>query len=319
MAVLPLIFLLFLSILNPSGPSTAYAENAAWESYILGGDKATEGGDFLKAEEMYKSALAEGDKEDSYGYHVAIAYTRLGALYKGQKEYTRAEVAFTRAISMLERTLGPDHPELAKILDDMINIYVNLSSPAGYITAEAISYRVLAIREKSLGPAHVDVADSLDNLALLVYFPFGHLAQGEPLLQRALAIREKVLGPDHSKVAVSLSTLAFLYDAQGKYEKAEPFYKRALAIFEKNPGPDSPEVLQTLYFLGMIHMNEKKYAQAEVFFKRRLSGLEKLRGFEHPDVAEALQIYSWLLWSMDREEEAKALGGRAKAIREKSH
>ena len=46
--------------------------------------------------------------------------------------------------------------------------------------------------------------------------------------------------------ATTLNNLAYLYQAQGHYDKAEPLHQRALAIFEKALGTDHPDVAATL-------------------------------------------------------------------------
>ena len=47
-------------------------------------------------------------------------------------------------------------------------------------------------------------------------------------------------GPGAPRRGQSLNNLAWLYHAQGQYEKAEPLYQRSLAIREKALGPSTP-------------------------------------------------------------------------------
>jgi tetratricopeptide (TPR) repeat protein len=304
--------LLFISTFSTSEGSVAYGQEATSENYVLAGDKAVEAGRFSEAESKYSAALALIDKPNSYNNEVARILIKLGELHRTQKEYSKAEPLYRRAIAILDWNLGPDDLEVATTLNYLANVYDHLDGH--YSLAGALYHRVLAIREHVLGPEHPDVAESLDTLGLVLYFPNGRLVKGEPLFQRALAIREKSLGPDHLQVAVSLSTLAFLYDVQGRYEKAEPFYLRALTIREKNLGPDAPQVLQTVYNLGVLYSLTHQYDKAEAFHKRRLLTLEKVRGPDHPDVASALTLYSSVLRELGRIEEAAALDARAKKI-----
>jgi tetratricopeptide (TPR) repeat protein len=145
-------------------------------------------------------------------------------LYDNQGRYADAEPLYKRALAIREKTLGPDHPDVAQSLNNLASLY---DHQGRYADAEPLSKRSLAIREKALGPDHRGVATSLNNLALL-YDHQGHYADAESLYKRALAIREKTLGPDHPDVAQSLNNLALLYDQQGRYADAEPLYKRAL-------------------------------------------------------------------------------------------
>ena len=69
-----------------------------------------------------------------------------------------------RSLAILRKTLGPDHPDVAAVLNNLAELY---HDQGRYADAEPLYKRSLAIREKALGPDHPDVATSLNNLALL--------------------------------------------------------------------------------------------------------------------------------------------------------
>jgi tetratricopeptide (TPR) repeat protein len=126
----------------------------------------------------------------------------------------RYELAYpfhTRALAILKKTLGPEHPSVA----------------------ESLFRQALAIDEKSFGPEHPAVARDLNNLALLLKDTNQH-AEAEPLFQRALAIREKALGSEHPDVATSLENYARCLRAMDRSQEAEPLEARARAIRAKN-------------------------------------------------------------------------------------
>src|SRR5271157_1671209 len=108
-------------------------------------------------------------------------------------DYAGAEPLLRRALAMVEKALGPDHPYVAACLNNLAEL---LRAKGDYAGAEPLYRRALAIDEKTLGPDHPDVARDLNNLAALLYAK-GDYAGAEPLFRRALAILEKVLGPDH--------------------------------------------------------------------------------------------------------------------------
>ena len=127
--------------------------------------------------------------------------------------------------------MGPNHPDVAKSLSNLAQLYRNLGD---YAQAEPLYKRSLATLEKALGPDHPDVAISLNNLAQL-YRNLGDYAQAEPLYKRSLAIWEKALGPDHSYVALSLDNLAYLSLVEGRINKA-------MRIFQKINNPSGKAV-----------------------------------------------------------------------------
>ena len=120
-----------------------------------------------------------------------------------QGRYSEAIPLAQRELAIREKTLGPDHPDVAQSLNLLANLY---DAQGNYADAEFLYQRSLAIREKSLGPDHPLVADALNNLANL-YTKQGRLADAERLYKRSLAIYEKTLDPDHHVVARSLRIL----------------------------------------------------------------------------------------------------------------
>ena len=69
---------------------------------------------------------------------------------------------FERSLAIEEKSLGPNHYNLAAPLDGLALLYV---SQGDYEAAEPLHNRALAIREKVVGPHHLHVASSLENLA----------------------------------------------------------------------------------------------------------------------------------------------------------
>jgi len=66
-----------------------------------------------------------------------------------------AENLFRRALAIWEKTLGPNHPNVATCLS---NIAFNYLRQEKYAEAEEFSQRSLSIREQVLGPEHSEVA-----------------------------------------------------------------------------------------------------------------------------------------------------------------
>src|SRR5262249_46342901 len=207
-----------------------------------------------------------------------------------------------------EKSLGPEHHEVAASLNNLANLYWNLGD---YAKAEPLYQRALAIRKKSLGPEHHDVAKSIHNLAVL-YSALGDYAKAEPLYQRALAITEKSLGPEHPDVATSLTNLASIYSVLADYAKAEPLYQRAMAIQEKSFGPEHPDVATSLNNLASLYTKMGDYAKAESLDQRALAIWEKSLGPEHPYVAISLDALARLY--MAKNDVARAIAFQSRAI-----
>ncbi|AOS83271.1 hypothetical protein BIU88_03405 [Chlorobaculum limnaeum] len=187
---------------------------------------------YPEAERYYKKAAAIEDENPFYLDAHATILWKMG-------RYDEAEPLFRRALTIGEKTLGPNHPDVAASRN---NLALLLYAQGNYRDAEPLYRRAIDIGEKTLGPNHPDVATWLNNLALLLKAQ-GNYADAEPLYRRALAIGEKTLGPNHPNVATRLNNLANLLYAQGKYDDAEPLFRRALAILEKSLGPKHPTTI----------------------------------------------------------------------------
>ncbi len=208
--------------------------------------------------------------------------------------YAEAEPLYQRAIAIGEKTLGPEHPDLAIKLNNLAILYAKQGK---YAEAEPLYQRAIAIGEKTLGPEHPDLATRLNNLANL-YANQDKYAEAEPLYQRAIAIGEKTLGPEHPDLATSLNNLATFYAKQGKYAEAEPLYQRAIAIDEKELGSEHPGLAIDLSNLAQLYTDQSKYAEAEPLYQRALAICKQKLGPDHPTTRAIREDYIHLLGKM---------------------
>jgi tetratricopeptide (TPR) repeat protein len=136
----------------------------------------------------------------------------LDRLAKATNRRAEAEPLIRRALTILEKSLGPEHPRVATAVNNLAGL---LWATNRLADAEPLFRRALAIDEKSLGPDHPDVAIDLSNLGFLLKGT-NHLAEAEPLMRRALAIFEARLGPDHPSTVTARKNLAGLQTALGQ-------------------------------------------------------------------------------------------------------
>jgi len=234
----------------------------------------------------------------------ASALNQSGIYLEARGAYDEAEPLFRRALAIVEKTLGPEHPKVATGLNNLAEV---LRATGRYDEAKPLYRRALAIGEKTLGPEHPSVATRLNNLAGLLE-DTGRHDEAEPLYRHALAIDEKTLGPEHPATAIDYNNLAGLLRATGRYAEAERLYRRALAIGEKTRGPEHPRVATRLNNLAELLRATGRYDEAEPLYRRALAIGEKTLGPEHPNVATTLNNLAELLRATGRYDEAEALG-----------
>lgn len=171
-----------------------------------------------------RSAEAQG-RED-----LALAGTlyRLGILRRQQGDFPEAERLYRRALEIRERQQGPNHPDVAVVLNNLAALEAAEGDEAA---AQPLLERALAIRQTAFGEEHVLTAQSLNNLALL-YAAQGNTTAAEPLYQRALAILEKTPSPELKRV---LDNYAALLRDNGRDAEAEVLEARARVMRAADP------------------------------------------------------------------------------------
>jgi hypothetical protein len=100
-----------------------------------------------------------------------------------------------RALAILEKTRGPDHPDVATTLDYLATLYADQRR---YADAESLYKRSLVIDEQKLDQHHRDVAQTLNNLANL-YQNQGRYADALPIVRTLLQNDAPALGIDLSR------------------------------------------------------------------------------------------------------------------------
>lgn len=294
-----------------SGP--ALAGEAEWQAHMDAGRSAHQRGNYEAAAKRYADALAEAEAFGEADQRLALTINQLAFSLEDQGRYVDAETLYRRSLAILEKALGPDHPNVGMSLNNLAALY---KAQGRYAEAEPLNRRSLTIQEKARGPEHPDVAYPLNNLASL-YERQGRYAEAEPLYRRSLAIFEKAVGSDHPNVGTTLGNLAGLYRVQGRYAEAEPLYRRALVIKEKALGPEHPDVAYPLENLAELYVSQGRYAEAEPLFGRSLAIFEKALGPDHPNVGTVLNNLALLYHAQGRYAEAVQLFRRIWEIAEK--
>jgi CHAT domain-containing protein/Tfp pilus assembly protein PilF len=327
------------------------------ESIRLNGEK-----NFEAAVQAAERALALREKVRPAELHGVGEYLKLvidtsnnlAAQHNRKGDYAKAEPLYQRSLALREKSLGPDHPDVATSLNNLGVVFYRRGE---YAKAEPLYLRSIAIREKALRPDHPDTATSINNLGAvyeakgdyvkaeslyqralaiyegakaedsgmaqaisnlaLLYSKKGDYAKATTLLQRSLEIRVKALGPEHPAVADSLNTLAVFFHNNGEYVKPEPLYLRSLEIRVKSLGPEHPDVANSLNNLGELYRARGEHAKAEPLLLRALQIRVKAQGEENADVAMLLNNLALLYEEKGEYAKAEPIYQRALAIYEK--
>ena len=177
---------------------------------------------------------AEGREEKPL--ELAQSLYELAILRRQQGASAEAESLYRRALDIREREQGPDHPDVAMVLN---NLAVLKATGGDYDAAEPLLERALQIRESALGEESLLTAQSLSNLALL-RAARGNAEGAEPLYRRSIAILERPgADPPRADLARVLDNYAALLHETGRDAEARTLEARAQSL-GRAPGMDSP-------------------------------------------------------------------------------
>jgi tetratricopeptide (TPR) repeat protein len=248
----------------------------------------------------------------------AIQLLDLAAYARGCCWPDKARRFATRALAIVEREYGPNHPDVARVL---LCLAGAREEGADHTRAESDYRRAKGILDQlpeDLGNLDVQllrirVASGLAN----VMCALGRYREAETMLKDALTVAEQTFGWKHGEAANVLNDMAALYREVGGFEKAFRLDRRALAIAQTTLGPDHPTVATILQNLGILEHRRDRLTSAESFARQSLAIREKTIGQDHPHVASSAAVLAGILQAQGKFDEAAALYGRALTIFER--
>jgi serine/threonine protein kinase/Tfp pilus assembly protein PilF len=179
----------------------------------------------MQSEALYREALqihrtAFGDVD----LRVATDRQNLTLALRNLGRYQEALEECRANIYIVEKILGPTHPDLSRAL---YTLGTTLYHMARYEEAEPVLRRGVAVARASLGD-HPTTATALNNLGLVLMDWHG-LDEAEQVYREALRIATTQLGPNHNSALITASNLGYVHGRQGKLELAESELRDVLA------------------------------------------------------------------------------------------
>eukprot|EP00971_Amphidinium_carterae_P136342 2701267-Amphidinium_carterae.1 len=220
-----------------------------------------------------------------FAWHPALL-ANLGNAYGCLGDAFKHRDFLERALPVLERHYGQDHPEVAKTLANLGTAYGSLGDPS-----KKRIYLERALRKLEdhymYGPEHPDVSKTLMNLGN-AYGALGDASKQRDYLERALKIALKHYGQEHPDVALVLMSLGNAYGSLGDAFTQRDCLERALPILESHYGQEHPEIAKTLANLGNTYGAFGDAVKQRDYLERALRIKESHYGPGHPEVAKTL-------------------------------
>jgi tetratricopeptide (TPR) repeat protein len=247
-----------------------------------------EQGEYADGAALIEQAIATFEESgDPEGPVLATFFANHCLALHYMERFADARRSCDRAIAMRERVLGPDHPDVAVVIN-LVGSIVEREGKAQEAVTER--ERAIAIYRNAKLENHPNLANALNNLGN-AWLALGENDRAREAYEQSLAIRRRVYGEDHPDVATSLHNLGNVSDAMGSQAEAVTYFEKALAIREKVFGPEHPRVATTLIYLGAELSLVSRAAEGLPLLERGLAIREKKLGATSAGVALAL---TWL-------------------------
>ncbi len=221
-------------------------------------------GEYAAAVTTYERALAQDGVSPG---ERAAALGGMSSVRVALGDNAAAEQGLLQALPLLERTLGPRHPELGVVLNNLGNVQ---SYQGRRSDSLATFERGLSLREQSLGPAHPLTAGLRLNYGGQLA-QVGRVDEAIAQLRRARADLVASHGPDHPNIAYADANLGEVLVAHGERDAARLAFQSALTLRERLLGPDHPDLGTLLVSLGELALESGGLDESEAAFSRAIA------------------------------------------------
>lgn len=136
-----------------------------WDKSMTEVEEAIERHEYAHAEDLLLGALPQAKMWGESDQRFATVLYNLGEIYRRQQEFEKAEPYFWRALPIWAKSVGAEHPEMAKGLTSLTKIY---ASKQEYTKAEPLIKQALKIQEKNFGLEHTNLLPILEEYSNLL-------------------------------------------------------------------------------------------------------------------------------------------------------
>ena len=218
----------------------------------------------------YSCSLFESEQIRLYLYRAFKYGHDLGIEYK--------TVELSAAVEVIEDVLGPDHPDMLTVRDNLVGAYESVGRFAEAIDAWE---ELLRDCQRVLGPDHPDTLSTRNNL-VGAYYSVGRFAEAIDAWEELLRDCQRVLGADHPVTLRTRSYLAGAYKSVGRFGEAIELFEQVLAEHERVLGADHPVTLRTRSYLAGAYCSVGRFAEAIYELEKLLLDCRLVLGADHP-------------------------------------
>ncbi|CAF4802947.1 unnamed protein product [Rotaria sp. Silwood1] len=223
----------------------------------------------------------------------------------------KSSIAFVDVNKHGQKTLPPNHPDLASSYNNIGSVYDNMGE---YSKALSCYERSLEIRKMALPSNHPDLAASYNNIGM-VLDNMGEYSKALTWYGRALEVQKATLSPNHPDLATSYENIGVVLDNMGQYVEALSSYERALEIRKIGRPSNHPDLADSYNNIGLVYNNMGEYLKALSSYQRSLDIRKVALPPNHPDLATSYNNIGVVFKNMGEYDKALSLYEQSLEIR----
>ncbi len=288
-----------------------FAQDNSLEELIAHGRNLESAGKFVKAEEIFRLALKQAQKNADPFLKVS-ALDGLAATAADQALYADAERELLEALAIADRALGPSGRVAAALVWHLIGIYEECGKRA---LAEPLLRRFESIALTNTQESPKSIAAQLANLGW-IYASRHNNKKALSLFTRAVEMFEKQ--PIDGDLARTLLNRSALFLTVHNPNAALEDIERARHLMSSLPQSPSLEIALAVC-TGVLSSQTQRMSDADLAFQRAIEMTQASYGPAHPMLAFVLADYAGVLRTVGRKKEASGMAARAKRIAGANH
>ena len=182
------------------------------------------------------------------------------------------------AVAVVEDVLGPDHPDMLTVRN---NLAVAYRSVGRFGEAIELFEQVLDERERVWGADHPDMLTVRNNLAG-AYKSVGRFGEAIDAWEELLLDCQRVLGADHPYTLTVRNNLAGAYKSVGRFGEAIDAWEELLLDCQRVLGADHPYTLTVRNNLAGAYKSVGRFGEAIDAWEELLLDCQRVLGADHP-------------------------------------
>ncbi|CAF1494736.1 unnamed protein product [Rotaria sordida] len=306
---------------SPNHPSLASTYHNIGTVYYNMGEYSKARSLLERSLEIQKIALPPNHLDFANFYNnIGMVYYNMGeyskalsSVYQDMGENSKALKYYEKNLQFKQKTLPPNHPDLASTYNQIGLVYYNMGE---YSKALSSYERALEICKIALPPNHPNLAASYNNIGM-VYYNMGEYSKALSSYEQSLEIKKIALPSNHPDLADSYNNIGYLYNKMGDYSKALSSHERSLEIRKVALPMNHPVLAYSYDNIGLVYKNLLENTKALVFCQKALDIRQTSLTADHPDLATSYNSNGLVYESIGKYSKALSFYQKALEIRER--